>query len=51
LIVAGGMAVLALQGAAVVIKHALSEIRQPIHSTYAIWLISRVKTGRCIACS
>jgi Co/Zn/Cd efflux system component len=32
LIVAGAMAVLALQGAALVVKHALSELRQPIHS-------------------
>ena len=30
--VAGAMAVLALQGAALVVKHALSELRQPIHS-------------------
>jgi Co/Zn/Cd efflux system component len=32
LIIAGAMAVLALQGAALVVKHALSELRQPIHS-------------------
>ncbi len=33
LIVAGAMAALALQGAAVVIKRALTELRQPVHST------------------
>ena len=32
LIVAGAMAALALQGAAVVIKHAMTELRQPVHS-------------------
>lgn len=32
LIVAGAMAALALQGAAVVIKHASAELRQPVHS-------------------
>ena len=32
LIIAGAMAVLALQGAALVVKHALGELRQPIHS-------------------
>jgi len=32
LIVAGAMAALALQGAAAVIKHAVTELRQPFHS-------------------